>query len=109
MVSLDMLGALSRYRCFPHGLKRSALRKSNYHYKGSLLFALEIIRYARSSGRSDVVFDIAYAVLWRLTARALRIPYDRARCALERKSPRFQRAACSVHPGEKRFSRMVRY
>ncbi len=109
MVSLNVLGALTRYRCFPLGLKRSELRKCDYYYRSSRLFALETIRRARAAGRNDVVVDIAYAVLRRLAMRALRIPCDRSENALKRKSPQFRQDERKMHPGQKRYARTFRY
>ncbi len=104
MVSLDMLGALSRYRSFPQGLKRSELRKCDYSYKGSLLFALDIVRHARSAGRRDVIFDSICAVARGLAGRALRIPYN----MVKTRSPRSRQAVLKMHPGQKRFTRMAK-
>ena len=63
MISLDMLGALSKYSVFPQSITRSQIRKCDYQYKGSQLFAKDVFHHARKHKRNDIAFDIAYASL----------------------------------------------
>jgi hypothetical protein len=61
MTTLDIAGALEKYRCFSKPLTRRNIRRLDYGYPGSRVFAEEIIEYAKQSGRKDVVREIGRA------------------------------------------------
>lgn len=63
MITLDLCGALQKYSTFPRPLKRQKIRNAYYNYKGSRLFAKEVLEYAKEIGRKDIVFDLRYALI----------------------------------------------
>jgi hypothetical protein len=75
MVTLELAGALARYRCFAHPLTRRSLRRMDYGYPGTRVFAEEIIAFATSRRRWRVARDLRHAirlgVLFRNPVRAL--------------------------------------
>jgi hypothetical protein len=83
MVTLELAGALGRYTCFPRPLQRAALSTADYRWPGSRVFAEEIIAYASSLGRGDVVRDLRRAVRrGRRHAGPARARLDRLVCRL---------------------------
>jgi hypothetical protein len=82
MVTLDMFGVLGKCAAFPKPLMRGEVRKCDYTYPGSRIFAREIIRYADKIGRRDVAFDFRYAVMRSIVGRGLRRVYWRIRKSL---------------------------
>jgi hypothetical protein len=82
MVTLDMFGVLGRCAAFPKPLRRGEVRKCDYTYPGSRIFAREIIQYADKIGRRDIAFDFRYAVIRSIVGRGLRRIYGRIRRAL---------------------------
>ena len=72
MATLDMFEVLGRYAAFPKPLRRGEIRRSDYTYPGSRIFAREIIRYADRIGRSDIAFDFRYALIRSIAGAVLR-------------------------------------
>ena len=64
MTTLELAGALSKYRCFPKPRDRRRMRRLDYTGPGMLVFPDEIIEYATRQGRRDVVRDLRRS-LWR--------------------------------------------
>lgn len=62
MVTLDMMGALALQTSFPHRLERRSVRSCSYRVASDFTFPHEIIAYARSRRRWDVVVDLSWAV-----------------------------------------------
>ena len=62
MVTLDAAGALDEFRCFPQPLFRERIRAVDYSWEPAVLFAREIVEFARRQGRPDVVRDIRWAL-----------------------------------------------
>ena len=63
MIALELVGALPRYKTFPLPLTRSKVRKWELSKKHNFWFAKEVIDYAKSKGRSDIEFDVKYAII----------------------------------------------
>ncbi len=63
MMTLEVAGALGRYRCFPKPLTGVNIRKTDYGYRGTRVFAEEILHYAQREGRKDIVRDLRHAIL----------------------------------------------
>jgi hypothetical protein len=89
MMTLDIAGALERYRCFAKPLTGSKIRRADYGYPGTRVFAEEILDYAKQEGRKDIARNlrhaIAHSVLYRSRVRALML----ASYALEQRNRRW--------------------
>jgi hypothetical protein len=62
MVTLEVAGALGRYRTFPLPLDRRQVRDVDLRAAASRLFTDELIEFAASGGRYDLVRDLRTAV-----------------------------------------------
>jgi hypothetical protein len=103
MLSLDMAGALSSYSVFPNPLKRKHIRRSDYKYKGSVIFARDIIHYARIYKRNDIVFDVAWATGRSLILRFGGALIRRMLAPLTPESVKQKKAPATFTPGQKRM------
>jgi hypothetical protein len=63
MMTLDIAGELEKYRCFPNPLSHSDIRRSDYGYPGTRVFAEEIIDFAKKGGRPNIVRDLRWAIV----------------------------------------------
>lgn len=64
MISLELLGALSRYNTFGQPLSRRQIRGLYYSNEPGHALAEENLHLARTMGRRDIAFDMRYA-MWR--------------------------------------------
>ena len=89
MMALDVAGALQNYRSFPQPLTGNNIRRTDYGYPGTRVFAEEIVEYARRERRSDIVRNVRFAIfnsaVYRARIRALMLASYR----LEQRSPRW--------------------
>jgi hypothetical protein len=89
MMTLDIAGALKDYRCFAKPLTGSQIRRADYTYPGTRVFAEEIIDFAKQEGRKDIVRNlrhaVAHSVVYRSRVRALML----ASYALEQRNRRW--------------------
>jgi len=87
MTTLEVAGALTHYRCFPHPLMRGDIRRLDLGAPGVRVFEEEIIAFAEEVGRRDVARDLRRAiwrsVLYRSRVRSLML----ASYGLEQRSP----------------------
>ena len=63
MITLKAAGVLSRYKTFPLPLTRNKIRNWQLWDKHNFWFAKEIMDYAKTRGRNDIVFDVKYAMV----------------------------------------------
>jgi hypothetical protein len=63
MITLDMLGALSRYVSFPVPLTRRAVRRCWYRHASDFAFARELMQYAERVGRAETAVDLRCAIV----------------------------------------------
>ncbi len=71
MLTLDMLGTLTKYRTFTRPIDSSLVRKCRYHHQGEYDFAKELIKFAVNNKRWNIVLNVSYAVT---ISRILQIP-----------------------------------
>lgn len=78
MVPLEILGVLSEYSTFPLALKSQDIRRKDYSYGGSRIFAKENLSLALRAGRKDLLFDLRYAMVRsQIMARIANLIYNR--------------------------------
>lgn len=63
MITLDMFGALDRYRTFPRTIDRRFIRKCRYHNPSDYAYTKEIIELALKKNRWDIILNVSYAVI----------------------------------------------
>jgi len=85
MVSLSLLGALSKYPTFPKPLRRRDILNARFLSDGDRYFIHEIIDYAASEGRADVAFYLRCA-LWLSSVSKW----------LKQKAPALHQALCTL-------------
>jgi hypothetical protein len=73
MATLEMAGALSKYRTFPEPLDRKRMRAMNHVGLDEKLFYYDMLRTARAVGRSDLVRDLRYARFRSWAGAAIRV------------------------------------
>ena len=71
MITLEAAGVLFKYTTFPLPLKRNTIRRWQLLEKHNFWFAKEIMDFAKTSHRSDIVFDIKYAMVRSKTLKRL--------------------------------------
>lgn len=96
MATLEVAGALERYRCFPRPLSGRNIRRLNYWFPGTRVFAHELIDFARRAGRRDIVRSLRWSVHHSAAYRGWIWKLARANERLERRSSRY--AALVAHP-----------
>lgn len=64
MATLEIAGALGKYRCFPRPLTPSMLRRLDYWFPGGRVFADEVIAFAKRNGRNDIARNLRWAVFY---------------------------------------------
>jgi hypothetical protein len=87
MATLEVAGALSRYRCFPAPYSGAFTRRMLYGPPGVRVFAEEIIEYAESQGRRDIAGDLRHSIRRSLQFRGAVRELMLASYRLEQKSP----------------------
>jgi len=103
ILALDVVGALSKYTVFPKPLKRRHIRKLDYRYKGTLLFAKDIFNYSRIYKRNDIAFDVAWASLRSLSGRFTRVFLRKISKPFHKPYPKKNLAQRKMTPGRKRM------
>jgi hypothetical protein len=73
MATLEMAGALSKYRTFPEPLDRKRMRAMNHVGLDEKLFYYDMLQTARAVGRSDLVRDLRYARFRSWAGAAIRV------------------------------------
>lgn len=89
MATLEVAGALASYRCFPRRLTGRSIRRTNYSYPGTRVFAKELAEFARKTGRSDIVRNLRWSILHSLLYRGWIWRLARANERFEQRSPRY--------------------
>jgi hypothetical protein len=72
MVTLDAVGALSKYETFPLPLERRIIRAAHFVSTSEKKFYFDLLRLARSVGRNDLVRDLRSARLRSRLSAAVR-------------------------------------
>jgi hypothetical protein len=61
MLTLDLAGALSRYRTFPRPLDLGAIRSMHFVSRSEKKFYFDLVALARDAKRDDVVWNLRWA------------------------------------------------
>lgn len=61
MITLEIAGALSRYRTFPHPLDRGRVRRMHHMSLDEKVFYFDMLDLALARGRKDIARDLRYA------------------------------------------------
>jgi len=64
MITLEVIGALDRFSCFPQPLVRQRIRDLDFAWEPGVLLIQDVIELARREGRPDIARDIRRAI-WR--------------------------------------------
>jgi hypothetical protein len=108
MGTLEIVGALKKFVCFPKALERRRIRSLDYRDRGSRIFANEIIDFASRSGRKDMAGDFRQALLrsvW-LSRFWRRPPVQRIARASYRLEKRWKPYAAIVTPAKRLLQRL---
>jgi hypothetical protein len=73
MITLEIAGALSKYRTFPEPLDRRRMRALHHMSLDERLFYNDMLRAAREAGRADIVRDLRYARIRSRIEAAIRV------------------------------------
>jgi hypothetical protein len=61
IATLDLAGALSKYKTFPLPLERRHIRATSQVSPGEKYFYFDLLELAQKAGRSDMIYDLRYA------------------------------------------------